>query len=366
MKIVESRICCQDVKVFIGREALAEAAKNVPEKSKVFLVRQEVLPRDPVARVFRNIVDEVALKSGEEAKDIENVVKIVERMSLAGIQRDDFVIAFGGGTLLDVVGFASSIYLRGVNLVNVPSTVLGMVDAAIGGKNAVNLRGIKNVVGTFYQPRMVVIDTGFLETLPMAEYVNGLAEVIKYAFTLDAELYDYLRRNRKSVLNREQQSLELIVYRSVVDKLSVVEKDPYDNLGVRIVLNFGHTVGHLIESLSKFSVSHGRAVAVGMVYESMVSSELGYTERRIVEELVAMLKAYGLPTSFADLGLETPSDISAIRSIVSKDKKASWRGLRLPVIKSMGMWIPITIDVDEFVEVLAKCIGLTTRRSSTD
>lgn len=357
MRVLSKVLCCQETKAFIGRGALEKAAEEIPEKAKILLVRQDVLEPSPILKVFRNIVDEVVLKGGEEAKDIEVVLKIVERMYEAGIQRSDYVVAFGGGTLTDVTGFAASIYLRGINFVAIPTTLLGMVDAAVGGKNAVNFKNVKNVLGTFYQPRIIVADTRFLDTLPQQEYVNGLAEVIKYGLALDKELYEYLRGNSEKILSRDEEALERVIERSIADKLFVVEQDVFDVKGIRIVLNFGHTVGHLIESLSGFSISHGKAVAVGMAYESLVSALMDLSSYDVHREIVEMLKMYGLPASLRDLGIELPRDPSILKSVVARDKKAGWRGLTIPIVTEVGRWRSVTVDVDSYVEALVKCFG---------
>ncbi|MDK6028093.1 3-dehydroquinate synthase [Ignisphaera sp. 4213-co] len=357
MKILSKILCCQETKVFIGKNALENAASEIPEKAKVFLIRQDVLDPTPIRSAFKNIVAEFVLKGGEESKDIEIVLKIAEKMHSVGIQRSDYVVAFGGGTLLDVAGFVSSIYLRGVNLVNIPTTLLSMVDAAIGGKNAVNFRGIKNVLGTFYQPSIIIADTLFLNTLPQAEFVNGLAEVIKYAFTLDYELYNFLKRNFENVLSRDEEALEYLIERSILNKLSVVEKDVFDVKDVRIVLNFGHTVGHMIESLSNFSVSHGKAVAVGMVYELMISTEMGITKDYVLKEAIEMIKVYGLPTSIRELNVDIPKNLETLKAVISKDKKAGWRGLTLPVVVDIGVWKPLTVNIDSYVEALANALN---------
>ncbi|MEM3369044.1 MAG: 3-dehydroquinate synthase family protein, partial [Thermoproteota archaeon] len=204
--------------------------------------------------------------------------------------RTDFVVAIGGGTIIDLSGFIASIYMRGVNLVNVPTTLLGMVDAALGGKNGVNFGGIKNIIGTFYQPLLVVSDVSFLETLPREELCRGLAEVIKYGITLDRGLFNYLERHRDKILSGDSSKLEEIVYKSSLNKLSIVKKDEKETKGVRIVLNFGHTIGHAIEAASNFKVHHGEAVSVGMIYEAEIAKELGYAKEDVVEALKFVLK----------------------------------------------------------------------------
>ncbi|WP_243674579.1 3-dehydroquinate synthase family protein [Vulcanisaeta distributa] len=262
-----------DVKVLINinhGEALERITKDYT--GCVAYASRSVANRVKIACPMIPIVD------GEEGKSIETALNIVRSAHEMGVDRDGLFIGIGGGgSVLDVVGFSASIYLRGVDYVNVPTTMLSMVDASLGGKTGVNALGLKNVIGVIRQPRYVIIDLSFLDSLPMPNYLDGFAEVIKYGVTMDRELLDKVMGNTDGLINRDHSLLEDVVYKSLRDKANIVEADELDKGGVRAVLNYGHTVGHAIESATNFSVSHGRAVALGMVCEARVGVKLGYT-----------------------------------------------------------------------------------------
>jgi 3-dehydroquinate synthase len=356
LRVIEEEICCSKTKVTIGRHALEEAIREIPKGCKIALVRQDAVDPSYLMQKVGKIDIEIVLRGGEESKNIESVLRIIGELYSKGFDRSDYLIALGGGSLSDTAGLAAALYLRGLNLVNVPTTLLAMVDAAIGGKVAVNMGNMKNVIGVFYQPSLVIIDLEFLSTLPKEEFVNGLAEVVKYAFTLDSELYSYLKNNTISILSMNEHVLEEIIAMSVKNKLTIVKKDPYDTKGVRVVLNYGHTVGHAIETLSHLRVSHGRAVAVGMIYEAIAGVELGYTKPHVVDKLVELLKAFGLPTSLKEVGLGSGISTELFKAIISRDKKVRRGKILLPVVIDVGSWRAAEIPVEEFVEVLVKCV----------
>jgi 3-dehydroquinate synthase len=356
LRVVEEEICCSKTKVFIGRGVLKEAVREIPKGCKIALIRQDSVDPSYLLQKVGRIEIEIVLRGGEESKSIESVLRIVGELYSKGFDRSDYLVALGGGALSDTAGLAAALYLRGLNLVNVPTTLLAMVDAAVGGKVAVNMGNMKNVLGVFYQPSLVIIDLEFLSTLPKEELVNGLAEVVKYAFTLDSELYSYLKSNNTSILSMSGRALEEVIAMSVKNKLTVVREDPYDTKGVRVVLNYGHTVGHAIEALSHLRVGHGRAVAVGMVYEAIAGAELGYTKPHVVDKLVELLKAFGLPTSLEEVGLGSGISTELFKAIVSRDKKVRRGKLLLPVVIDVGSWRAVEVPVEELVEVLVKCV----------
>lgn len=233
-----------------------------------------------IANMVKIACPVIPIVDGEEGKSIETALSIVRSAHEMGIDRDGLFIGIGGGgSVLDVVGFSASIYLRGgVDYVNVPTTMLSMVDASLGGKTGVNALGLKNVIGgVIRQPRYIIIDLSFLDSLPMPNYLDGFAEVIKYGVTMDKELLNRVMGNADGLINRDRTLLEYVIHKSLRDKASIVEADELDKGGVRAILNYGHTVGHAIESATNFSISHGRAVALGMVCEARVGVKLGYT-----------------------------------------------------------------------------------------
>jgi len=354
LKIIEERICCVDTKIFVGRNAI-KYLREVVKNGKVLIVRQKSISIDRIVEVLGDEIHEFVLEGGEQDKDLDTVINIIDYLYREGFQRNDYVIAVGGGTLTDVVDFATSIYMRGMKLINIPTTLLGMVDAAIGGKNAVNFRKIKNVIGTFYQPYVVIADIGFLDTLPKNEYLNGLAEVIKYGVVLDKTLFSYLKDNVDGIISRRDDAVEYIVYRAILNKLNVVKEDPYELKGVRIVLNFGHTVGHAIEAASGFAVSHGRAVAIGMVIETVLGTELGITNNSCVKLVENVLREYSLPISIKDLSIAI--DISEVIKSIARDKKRRGNSISMPILVDIGTWVKREITIDRIEEGITKWIG---------
>jgi 3-dehydroquinate synthase (EC 4.2.3.4) len=272
----------------------------------------------------------------------------------AGFTRGDHLLALGGGTVLDVAGFAASIYMRGIDLVNIPTTLLGMVDAGIGGKTGVNFGNAKNMIGTFYQPSLILVDTSFLDSLPKEEVRRGIAEVIKYGVVLDKELYDFLSLNHSSVLEKDDEVMEKLIGSSIKDKLSVVSEDERETKGIRIVLNFGHTVGHAIEAASKFTIPHGLAISVGMVCEAKIAEEMGYAEEGVVEDVLWLLQLFGLPYSIEALG-EIPVE-DALKAL-GKDKKRRGDTVLMPFPTRIGSWKAVRVPLETLWGFTKQCLG---------
>ncbi|MEM2615826.1 MAG: 3-dehydroquinate synthase [Thermoplasmatales archaeon] len=320
------KICCSEVRVKIGREVLRELDSLQGKKGIVH-------PRTLRTQLKADL--DIEIEDGERGKDISVAMRIVDELLSSGFTRGDYLIAMGGGTVLDVTGFSASIFMRGLNLINVPTTLLGMVDAAIGGKNGVNYRLAKNMIGTFYQPFMIVEDLSFLDTLPVEEFRRGMAEVIKYALVLDKELYDFLSLNRDSIMKRNQDVLEKVIYSSVKDKLFVVSEDERETKGVRIVLNFGHTIGHGIEAgLNYKRLKHGEAVMFGIVGESFIAFERGILKKDDFERIKKIV---------FEIGVNFPKKILA-KDVVLKhigyDKKI--------YSERLNMYLPIRIGKMKF------------------
>lgn len=354
MKIVEESICCSNTRVYVGRGIVREVLERIVDGS-VLLVRQDAVDPKYVVEALRVKPYEFVLPGGEQAKDVDMVIQIIKLLYEKEFQRKDYVIALGGGSLTDVAGFAASIYMRGLRLVNIPTTLLGMVDAALGGKNAVNLYGIKNIVGSFYQPHAVISDLMYLDSLPQKEFIAGLAEAIKYGVVLDRELFEYLYKNSAEVLGRDHDAVEYVVHRSTLNKLAIVKQDPYELGRVRIVLNYGHTVGHAVEAATKFSIPHGIAVAVGMVCESLIGRAIGVTSIEVVEKLIDILKIYGLPTSLNELDAKV--ELEDLFKALARDKKRYGDHIHIPIPTSLGFWTPYRISVSELRVAVEKCLG---------
>jgi 3-dehydroquinate synthase len=292
----------------------------------------------------------LTVPSGEDAKTLRVYETLLHQLATQEAHRDDPVVALGGGAVGDLAGFVASTYMRGVPFVQVPTTLLAQVDAAIGGKTAVNLPEGKNLVGTFAQPRLVVADVDTLATLPERELRSGLAEVAKYALTVDHELLDMLERDPGPVMARDPATLERLVARCVAAKAGAVAEDERDH-GRRLVLNYGHTLGHALERLDAFAGrSHGEAVAVGMVFAARLAEARGVAPAGLAARTGRLLASFGLET---DGSLPSPDDIlSAFRL----DKKYRG-GVRFVLLEDVGR--PVVVDdvTDDELRGLLQSMG---------
>lgn len=271
------------------------------------------------------------IPDSEKSKSIETAYSVIKDISRYDKKRRIFIIAFGGGVIGDVSGFIASIYKRGVPYIQVPTTLLAQVDSSIGGKTAVDLPQAKNLIGAFYQPRFVFSDIKFLSTLDKRQIRTGLAEVIKYGIIKDKQLFFYLEKNYKNILNYKPSSLEYIVGRCSRIKADIVSKDEREEKGIRTILNFGHTAGHAIEAASGYKTyNHGEAIALGMIIAADISRHLGFINGQALNKIVRLIKAVGLPAEIKKLSLP------AIINAHYRDKKFMGRKNRFVLIKGIG------------------------------
>jgi len=281
------------------------------------------------------------LKGGEEVKSFDSLLRVYQFLAEQGADRSSTLVAVGGGALLDLATFAAGTYMRGIGLVLVPTTLLAMVDAALGGKGAVDIGPVKNLVGVFYQPKAILCDLEWLQSLPDRVYRSALAEVVKYGVALDADFYQWLAENVDEVLRREEGAVEEVVHRSLRMKANVVEVDEFEERGIRQVLNVGHTVGHAIERV--FGLLHGEAVSVGIVAELKMAEELGYLRRGAAEEVVTLLTRIGLPTCI----MASTEELEKAKSLVKFDKKRRGEYVLMPIVVRLGKWVLEKIHVGE-------------------
>ena len=261
------------------------------------------------------------IEAGEKSKSAESYLSFLNFLATNQITRSDCIFALGGGVVGDLAGFVAATYLRGIRFVQIPTTLLAMVDSSVGGKTAIDLPAGKNLVGAFYQPSLVLCDCETLNTLPPEVFTDGCAEVIKYGIINDRPLFEKL----KSPI-REQ--IEEVIERCVMDKRDVVNADERD-VGVRQLLNLGHTPAHSIETLSDFAISHGKAVAIGMAIVSRTAAKLGYCPEEDAAEILSMLKSYNLPT-------ECEFSAKDLTEIALSDKKRSGGMINLIVPYGIG------------------------------
>lgn len=273
----------------------------------------------------------VTIPDGEEYKNLLWVEHIYNELLKAKLDRSSALIALGGGVIGDITGFAASTYMRGISYIQVPTTLLAQVDSSVGGKTGVNHILGKNMIGTFWQPRLVWIDVETLKTLPKREFLAGVAEVIKYGVIWDEALFDFLEARRENILNLDRDSLIHIVKRSCKIKAGVVSRDERES-GLRSILNFGHTIGHAIETATEYRrYLHGETVAIGMALEAELSSMLNLIDSNNVTRIKALISSYGLPS-------EMPKDIDRehVFSSMELDKKAIAGELRFILPEGIG------------------------------
>jgi 3-dehydroquinate synthase len=279
-------------------------------------------------------VDRVTFARGEAAKTRETKQRIEDRLAALGAGRDCAIVALGGGVSLDLAGFVAATWHRGVPLIHLPTTMLAMVDASIGGKTAVNVPRGKNLVGAVYQPLAVYADTSTLKTLPDAVYRDGIAELVKAGAIADRGLFCWLEANTGALLARRPRTVIEAIERGVRVKARVVRRDERDT-GRRAILNFGHTIGHALEAVSGYSLSHGKAVAIGMSVEARLAVECGSLEPGAARRIVALLAACGLPLS-VPAGLAATRVVRATRS----DKKSRRGHARYALPAALGRGSP--------------------------
>ncbi len=301
-----------------------------------------------VASLYSNI--DIILPDGEEYKTLEVEQQIFSEMLSARCDRKSTLLALGGGVVGDMTGFAAACYQRGVNFIQVPTTLLAMVDSSVGGKTGVNHPLGKNMIGAFYQPQCVVIDIDTLDTLDDKQLSAGLAEVIKYGFIRDAEFLVWLDENMEKLLQRDKEALAYAIYRSCEHKAEVVAADERE-AGQRALLNLGHTFGHAIETGMGYGEwLHGEAVAVGMVMAAELSEKMGWLSEQEVQQVRDLLIKANLP-------IEPPKELSGERfsELMSIDKKVQDGILSLVLMKSYGESV-VTNDFDKeaLQEVLSR------------
>jgi len=284
--------------------------------------------------------DIIDFPAGEASKDMQTSLHICDRLMALGADRTSALIALGGGVVGDITGFVASIYMRGIPYIQVPTTLLAQVDSSIGGKTGIDLSIGKNILGTFYQPKGVFIDLAFLKTLEARELKNGLAEVVKYGIIDDPELFGILEAKADDIKKGNVDLLKEIVTRSCRIKKGVVEIDEQEK-GVRRILNFGHTIGHAIETESGYTIPHGDAVSMGMAAAALISERMHYLPAEDRERIIALIRAMDLPDRI-------PKKISpdGILARMKGDKKKAGDVLNFVLLKKIG--IPfITSDVPE-------------------
>ena len=286
----------------------------------------------------------ITVPQGEASKSFKILETVLRQMLDFGMGRGDLVVAVGGGVVGDLAGFAASIYMRGIDFINCPTTTLSMIDSSIGGKTAVDLGDTKNIVGAFWQPKLVIVDPDTLSTLPRRHFINGLAEAIKAGLLADPELF--------SIFEKEDVDDRIgdIICRSLRFKKSIVEQDETEQ-GMRKALNFGHTIGHAFELAGHYETwTHGQGVAAGMNWAAQLGVGLGITPPEVVEQIRSILNKFGLPQ-------DIPCPWETMTEAVGLDKKRTGDSITLILLERLGQAVPRRMKKDQLLELLEPMCG---------
>lgn len=336
------RITCDVTESFA--DAIAAALDDL---SHAMLIVDEAVQADwaaPLAgaladrsiRVSRSVVE-----SGETSKSIAEYERLLRWVLAEGGDRRSVIVAVGGGVIGDLAGFVAASFARGIRFVQVPTTLLAMVDSSVGGKTGINLPAAKNMVGAFWQPSLVLVDTAVLHTLPNRSYLSGIAEVIKYGVIDDVQFFDFLESNASGLVNRDPSVLRHAIARSCRSKANVVGEDERETSGRRAILNYGHTFAHAIESTAGYGTFlHGEAVAIGMQMAARLAIDLGHCDESLWPRQTNLISACGLPTTWAD------ADADAMLPVMMRDKKVAHGKLRFVLPSKIGS-VDLVGDVNE-------------------
>jgi len=331
--------------ITIGSGNLSQAGAFVRENvthgrnelSRVVIVTDENVNEPHATIVAESLtedevrVDVLLLEPGEQTKSVDAVDGLWQALLEIGADRKTVVVAVGGGVIGDLAGFVAATFARGLRFLQVPTTLLAQVDSSVGGKVGVNLPDAKNMVGAFWQPRGVLIDTRVLATLPEREYIAGLAEVVKYGVILDGEFFNYLEMNHQKLSARDDDVLRDVITRSCELKAAIVSADERDETGRRAVLNYGHTFGHAIETLTGYGkYLHGEAVAIGMVCAARLAERLGRIDASMTKRQIDLLGQLGLPVDLPSL------EADAMLNAMARDKKTEHGRLNFILPSGIG------------------------------
>lgn len=320
----------------LAGETLANVSKYLPENKKVAVITDDKVyelygPQFPESDLL------IKIPQGEKNKTLHTLDIIFEKLIEAEFDRTSFILGIGGGIVCDVAGFAASVFMRGLNFGFVSTTLLSQVDASVGGKNGVNFRGYKNMIGTFCLPDFVICDPEMLKTLSEEELLSGLAETVKHGAIADASLFEFIEKNSGKIKSYDHETLERIVYDSVVIKSNIVNQDAREK-GIRRLLNFGHTIGHAIEK--KSGVKHGMAISMGMTAAVKISMARNLISKSEADRLISLFNILGLPT-------EIPIKPQELIDALKRDKKREGNGINFILLKSIGTAIVEKLTLQE-------------------
>jgi 3-dehydroquinate synthase len=304
---------------------------------------------DFLTKIFNEKYESVysfVFEAGEQSKNLNVVQKLYEQLIINHFDRHDLLVALGGGVVGDLTGFTAATYLRGIDFIQVPTSLLAQVDSSIGGKTGVDFQQYKNMVGAFYQPKLVYMNTAVFQTLPEKQFANGMAEEIKHGLIKDNDYYEWIRDQRELIIQKSPETLIHMLEIGCNIKRVVVENDPKEK-GERALLNFGHTIGHAIEKLSDFQMFHGECVSVGVVAASYLSMKKGNLTEAKLHEIEQVLSAYQLPIRVSGY------DAAQILATTKSDKKMIGGRVKFVLLRRIGeAYTDLTITDDELLDAI--------------
>ncbi|HKM21057.1 MAG TPA: 3-dehydroquinate synthase [Lachnospiraceae bacterium] len=338
---------CYSIQIEADYSKLTETVKGIMAPGqKICIVTDsnvEKLYAEEIKSLLQPLFSEVfvySFEAGEQQKNIMTAIDLFSYLIEKNVNRSDMLLALGGGVVGDLTGFVAATYMRGIRFIQVPTTLLSQVDSSIGGKTGVDCKQYKNMVGAFWMPCLVYMNTSVLQTLPIREFSAGMGEVMKSALIKDADYYEWLISNFNEINNQEQEVLEEMIYRCCLIKKRVVEKDPTEQ-GERALLNFGHTLGHAIETSKGFTLLHGECVALGCVAAAYISWKKELLSMEEYYEIRDMFVPFGLPISIEDINPEQ------IVKLTASDKKAESGHIKFILLKKIGKAVIDTSVTEE-------------------
>ncbi|MEM2507721.1 MAG: 3-dehydroquinate synthase [Nitrososphaeria archaeon] len=335
-------------RIIVGRNAVNNLREEIGRinPSKVFIVTDKCVGRIWFEHVLGKMglegkIEKFEINTGERGKSLSTVNMLWKKLIEGGFTRKSLALALGGGVVGDVTGFIASTFMRGIYFAQIPTTLLAQVDSSIGGKNGINFHG-KNMIGTFYQPSFTIIDTKFIGTLPENEFLNGMAEVIKYGIIYDKAFFNFIEEKIEAIKKREVDVLQQVVESCVKMKVDIVSMDEREE-GLRRILNFGHTFGHAIEKLSNYRIKHGYAVSIGMVMACKVAEKI--LDFKQTNDVIKLLKKVGLP-------ITTKINFNKIVEETVRDKKA-WYGKTVLILpEEIGKVSVVEVERNKLLDAL--------------
>lgn len=343
--------------ILVGSGAISALDGFLGNKySKIFIISDEEVAKIHLATLKNELKDHITedliIKSGESSKSFDNFQEVCEKILSKNVDRKSLIIALGGGVVGDLAGFVASVILRGIDFIQVPTTLLSAVDSSVGGKTAINSNSGKNLIGSFYQPKLVLCDLNFLKTLPKRQIIAGYAEILKYGLIEDQDFFEFLEKNYQKLLDLDEEVLMYSILKSCEVKAKIVSMDEKEK-GLRALLNFGHTFAHSLEKEVGYDgrLNHGEAVGIGMSMASRMSKNLGFLPSQDFERIQAHIQDCGLDIDLKSI--KNDWDLNRLVDNLYKDKKSFAGKLNFVLIDRVGRaFVEKDVDEQEFVKVV--------------